>query len=91
MTAVSSTSLPKREFFVRRRKYEGRCWLVKKTSFYEIDSVVEQVWLHCNGDVPVATIAETVQAEMGLSADVAAAATHNSVNLLLSLGLVHLK
>jgi hypothetical protein len=91
VTPVSSTSLPKREFFVRRRKYEGRCWLVKKTSFYEIDPVVEHVWLNCNGDVPVRAIAETIEAELGMSADTAAMAARNSVNLLLSLGLVHIE
>jgi Coenzyme PQQ synthesis protein D (PqqD) len=91
MSEVSNTSVPKREFFVRRRKYEGQCWLIARTSFYEIDGIVELVWLACNGDVPIAEIAKSLGEQKGMPSQEAEAAARNAVKLLVDLGLVKLK
>jgi hypothetical protein len=88
---VTADSVPKRDFSVRRRKYEGRCWLIVRTSFYEIDDMVEDVWLACNGDASVGAIARDVAAHRGVSQAEADAMTRNAVKLLVDLRLIQLR
>lgn len=90
MTSLSPASVPKREFFVRRRKYDGQCWLIAGTCFYEIDDLVDVVWRACTGDAPIGAIARQLGEERGMPPDAAATATANAVQLFLDLGLVQL-
>jgi len=66
-STICSADVPRPAWDVRRRRYGERRWLVRHNEIYEIDEVVDVVWLACRRGLSVAGIVAEVGARTSTS------------------------
>jgi hypothetical protein len=88
MSVIDTEWVPRREWYVRRRKYEGAVWLVARNRFFRVDDTTDTVWLATDGVRPIAEIARDVAAKLQWPLDEAFAAVLLALHCLKCEGLV---
>ena len=87
---ISREAVPRPSFEVRRRRYGDGRWLVHHNAIYEIDALVDAVWLGCVDGLTVEQTIHRVAETHGLSLGDAIAATTAALGRLAALGFVDL-
>lgn len=88
---LSSDSVPKASWEVRRRRYGDRSWLVRHTDVYELDPVTDAVWVACVERLTIEGIVRRVAEKSGAPTARALEATITALRRLEHLGFVELE
>ena len=88
MKTISTELVPKPEYHVRRRKYDGVVWLIANNYFYELDELADSIWLECDGRHTLEQIAQGLLSARQLPLDMALSATIMAVESFHSSGLI---
>ena len=87
---ISTNSVPRASWEVRRRRYGDRRWLVRHTEIYELDPVTDAIWLGCVEGFTIEVIVRRIVDEFGMPTARALEATVTMLRRLEHLGFVEL-
>jgi hypothetical protein len=87
---ISSDSVPKASWEVRRRRYGDRRWLVRHNDVYELDPVTDAIWVACAEGLTIEGIVRRIAEQSGASTDRALKATMTALRRLEQQGFVEL-
>jgi hypothetical protein len=88
---VSSDTVPRPSWEVRRRRYGERRWLVRHTEVYELDPITDAIWLGCVEGLTIEAIVEQVAQQARVPTARALDATVTTLRKLEHLGFVALE
>jgi hypothetical protein len=88
---ISTDSVPRVSWEVRRRRYGDRSWLVRNTEIYELDPVTDSIWLGCVEGLTIEQIVLGVARDFEMATARALDATVTMLRRLEHLGFVELE